>query len=359
MVGQKLSSYYTQPIRDLSLVLENSKEDENIPEIVEASGSEIIEESNIPDFHPKLLENSFLVRDPENPDRDDSNILELIETSKIDFPDFHSNFHPQLSENSSFVCVPEILETSGSKIQIMSENSKIYSDFGDVYSNFHPELSENSFVRLETPEIQNKPDIEVAIDSINNTSAEIREKVELLPGIISNIQITIEVTKSGTINVVTDVPFNFDILGNLATKHKNSEVLESLINSTISSISISSNRKLSSSSMIEIPKSNIEKLILIINEKNPKCPKILMAESQLRELFSSNELFENGVAAILSLIENEEIENSEKFENAINCIKNILKIYINLGLKSAADIAEELNNRILANYNPDVNDNCF
>lgn len=359
MVGQRLSSYYMQPIRDLSLVLENSKEDENIPEISEASGNEIIEVSNIPDFHPKLLENSSSVRDPENGSSISPGVEIEHDRSEIDFPDFHSNFHPQLSENSSFVCVPEILETSGSEeIQIISENSKIYSDFGDVYSNFHPELSENSFVRLETPEIQNKPDIEVAIDSINSTSAEITEKVELLPGIISNIQITIEVTKSGTINVVTDVPFNFDILGNLATKHKSSEVLESLINSTISSISISSNLKLSSS-MIEIPKSNIEKLILIINEKIPKCPKILMAESQLRELFSCNELFENGVAAILSLFDNEEIENSEKFDNAINCIKNILKIYINLGLKSAADIAEELNNRILANYNPDVNDNCF
>lgn len=351
MVGRRLVSY-PQPISNHSFALENSKRVENIPEICEASG---MGDSNIPQLS---VNSSFLEASGSNiragSEMEDSNIPELIETSEIDFPDFLSNFHPQLSGNSSFVCDPEFSGSEiSSDIQIISEKSKVYnkSDFSDVHSNFHPEISENSFLYSETPEIQNKPDIEVAIDSINNTSAEITEKVELLPGTISNIQITIEVTKSGTINVVTDVPFNCEILGNLATKHKNSEVLESLIQSTISTDI--------TSSIIEIPKLNINKLILIINEKIPRCPKILMAESQLRELFLNNKSFENGVEAILNLIDNEEIENSEKFDNAINCIKIILKIYINLGLTSAAHIAEELNNRILANYNTKINETYF
>lgn len=288
---------------------------------------------------PVVLENT-------NEDKID----DVIETSEseisTDFSDLQSNFHPQ---NSSWL--RDSIETSLSEFTSdhnISENSINYNNsFNDVHSNFHPQISENSFDQIKANEMEYKPDIEVAINSINTTSAEITEMVELLPGTISNIQISIEVTKSGRINVVTDVPFNSDILENLARKENVSAVTESLLKSSDSST-------LTDESLIEIPMSNIDKLILIINEKIPKCPKMLMAESQLRELFLSNKLFEDGVEAILSLINNKEIENNETFENAINCIKNILKIYINLGLASAPHIAEELNNRILANYNPDI-----
>lgn len=271
--------------------------------------------------------------------------------SKSEFSaDFHSNLHSEQSENSS-LCDSKMLETSGSEISSqhnISEKSINYKNsFTDVHSNFHPQVSEDSFDIIKVPECQNEPDIEVAINSINTTSAEITEKVEILPGTISNIQISIEVTKSGTINVVTDVPFNSSILDNLAQKRNVAEVTESLIKSSISNT-------LTDESLIEIPLSNIDKLILIINEKIPKCPKVLIAESQLRELFLSNKLFENGVEAILNLINNEEIKNNETFENAMNCIKTLLKTYINLGLASASHITEELNNRILANYKQDV-----
>lgn len=320
MVGRNFLSN-PNPVPEHPFPSENIKEEnviprnlKNIPEITETSGSEITTEIySLNEISKKSSESE-------------------ISSNRSETQTFY--------KNRSFFHSPEI------------------GDFSEFHSNFHPQISENSFVNIEVPEIPeipNQPDIEVSINSINNTSAEITEKVEILPETISNIQISIEITKSGTINVITDVPFNSHIFRNLEKSKSDTRVeeLDSLTEAELDEFS----SKISS--IIEIPKSSIDQLILIINEKIPKCRKILMAECQLRELFLENKLFENGVEAILSLINNEEIGNDENFENAINCIKSILKIYVNLGLTSAAHIANELNNRILANHIEDSNSNCI